>query len=775
MSKIKKLTKKNIVKLYHTALGQWCWTKLVKLANYQLVQKAMLKALRESGHFAEPSEKKLGKKNLLQYVQAKKHVLIIFPYYGTNASWTYIQKIAIYFKEFGYIVHGLQYNSDPNPIQDTYFDFIYNIRSKNPNFHRWNVHPELPAFSKNKIDDWIDENLLQKIEELDRYFHFDIVVCNYVFLSATLLKFTDKTKKILVTHDIFADRNFKLASNGVRPSHYSFSCSELEEIIGLRRADIVMNIQEEDSNFYADRLDDKKILTLPYIPDKKYLSKDASFDKSLAIGYLASGHMPNIVAIRSLLDFKLPSNVKIKIAGSVCNQLYDLSTHPNVELFGCIDKLEDFYSSCDLMINPDMVESGLKIKCVEALAFGCPLICTKAASIGLPVIKEYHKCEDISQMVKFIKLVASGELSISCMAKDSRNVYDTFVEKYSPYNEIKKIICGEIEKNYYGSIANPKVSVIMPIYKVEKYLDQAICSVLTQTLKEIELIAVDDGSPDKCGEIIDRYSQSDKRIKVIHKENGGYGSAVNAGLDLARGQYIAILEPDDWIETEMLEVLYKAAIQNQCDVVKSGFFKHFPNGELLFNIPTFHKPIISDIWQCLANDLDLVLMESSIWTALYKREFLKENQIVMFDLKGGSYQDVNWKFDVLSSTKQICLVNKAFYHYRVMTQSSSSKSGKNPLNMFVNYEHIKSRLIKKGVFKDWENMYYAHFYLDTVFHYNRLNESALKEFLQSLSEFIKNAEKDGVGLEKIVFPDEMSFYVGDQVLKVYKEAKAFKR
>ncbi|MGL5150605.1 MAG: glycosyltransferase family 2 protein [Clostridium sp.] len=114
---------------------------------------------------------------------------------------------------------------------------------------------------------------------------------------------------------------------------------------------------------------------------------------------------------------------------------------------------------------------------------------------------------------------------------------------------------------------NPKISIIVPVYKVELYLEKCIDSILNQTFKDFELILVDDGSPDRCGEICDEYAKKDNRIKVIHKENGGLSSARNAGLDIAKGEYIGFVDSDDWIEVNMYEVLYNLCCDNDADIV----------------------------------------------------------------------------------------------------------------------------------------------------------------------------------------------------------------
>lgn len=108
----------------------------------------------------------------------------------------------------------------------------------------------------------------------------------------------------------------------------------------------------------------------------------------------------------------------------------------------------------------------------------------------------------------------------------------------------------------------PKISIIVPIYKVEKYLSRCIDSILNQTFTDFECILVDDGSPDRCGEICDEYAKKDKRIKVIHKVNGGLSDARNAGIDIADGEYIAFVDSDDWIHPQMYEILYNGIMQN---------------------------------------------------------------------------------------------------------------------------------------------------------------------------------------------------------------------
>ena len=185
----------------------------------------------------------------------------------------------------------------------------------------------------------------------------------------------------------------------------------------------------------------------------------------------------------------------------------------------------------------------------------------------------------------------------------------------------------------------PKVSVIIPVYNVEPYLRQCLDSVVNQTLRDIEIICVDDGSPDNCGMIIDEYAKNDNRIIAIHKENGGYGSAINKGLEIAKGEYIGIVESDDWIEINMYEELYNNAIQYNADITKGSFYsvidsekKIKQKNNKIINLYR-PKPFV------LTEYPKLIDIHASLWSAIYKRDFVTQNNLrVVEDVK--PYEDL---------------------------------------------------------------------------------------------------------------------------------------
>ncbi len=310
-----------------------------------------------------------------------------------------------------------------------------------------------------------------------------------------------------------------------------------------------------------------------------------------------------------------------------------------------------------------------------------------------------------------------------------------------------------------------KISVIIPVYNVEIYLEQCVKSVLNQSYENIEVIAINDGSTDKSAEILDLLSKEDNRLHVIHKENGGYGSAINAGLDFASGEYISIVESDDWVDEEMLSILAEPAVKFGHSVVKGTFNKVTSDG-------TITKCEASHIVQNNSGlvepseSLELMIFESSIWSAIYSLSFLRANNIRMLETEGASYQDVVWKFMVYSSIPALYMINKPIYNYRVFALGSSSSSTQKAEAMFYNYSVIKKYLVDNHKFEAYKESYYVHQMFDCVFHSSRLNGAGLNLFVSKAENMLSEAEADGVVLRNINFNDDVNDYVTKLVIPV---------
>lgn len=220
----------------------------------------------------------------------------------------------------------------------------------------------------------------------------------------------------------------------------------------------------------------------------------------------------------------------------------------------------------------------------------------------------------------------------------------------------------------------PKISIIIPIYNVEKYLDRCIQSLLKQTLKEIEIIMVDDESPDNCPAMCDEYAKSDNRIKVIHKKNAGLGLARNTGLHIATGKYIAFVDSDDYVDKTMYETLYNKANSESCDIVFCGFYKqHSLNSGFTnyseFKNPTFFsnkKDLSALTVDFVANDFkecNDIKYDMSVWHSIYLRENLIKNHIEFISEREYASEDIPFQIDFLKSSIKVAFIPNALYYY----------------------------------------------------------------------------------------------------------------
>jgi len=214
---------------------------------------------------------------------------------------------------------------------------------------------------------------------------------------------------------------------------------------------------------------------------------------------------------------------------------------------------------------------------------------------------------------------------------------------------------------------NPLISIIIPVYKVEPYLRKCVDSVIAQTYTNLEIILVDDGSPDNCGKICDEYAEKDKRIVVIHKENGGQSDARNAGLDIMKGEYVAFVDSDDYVELDMFEKL--SAQANNAEIVMCGIYCDYENKkskkELLFKEKTN-----------LARMQALQLFFSGkiaghSFNKLFTKSLFKDIRYPI----GQIYEDIPVIRQCLLKANRIIYIAEPLYHYFLHSNSSVSKSG----------------------------------------------------------------------------------------------------
>lgn len=221
-------------------------------------------------------------------------------------------------------------------------------------------------------------------------------------------------------------------------------------------------------------------------------------------------------------------------------------------------------------------------------------------------------------------------------------------------------------------MGNPLISVIVPVYRAEKYLPRCINSILNQTYKNFELILVDDGSPDNSGKICDDYALKDNRIKVIHKENGGVSSARNAGIDVANGEYINFIDSDDWVPLDSLEILLNAIVENNADLSVGGY----ESRELkIVNNSLPYKTILLDE-NFLVDASELKILDSghfhSSCCKLFKKQIIKSANI-NFNLSIKQGEDCLFVREYLLNSKKIITLNQNVYYYNLINDFSATK------------------------------------------------------------------------------------------------------
>ena len=218
----------------------------------------------------------------------------------------------------------------------------------------------------------------------------------------------------------------------------------------------------------------------------------------------------------------------------------------------------------------------------------------------------------------------------------------------------------------------PEVSIIVPIYNVEKYLEKSVEALINQTLKNIEIILVDDGSTDDCPNICNLYAEKDSRIKVIHKENQGLGMARNSGLEIATGKYVTFLDSDDNIDLDFYESLYKCINENKADAVWGEFKWVDNNGNILkkwndgmTKYEYTGNEIVDEVLKNMINGKD-IRIPKSVWAWMYDFDIIKRNKLKFCSERQFISEDLIFQLDILPLCNKIIKCNKdTYYYYRI--------------------------------------------------------------------------------------------------------------
>ncbi len=206
----------------------------------------------------------------------------------------------------------------------------------------------------------------------------------------------------------------------------------------------------------------------------------------------------------------------------------------------------------------------------------------------------------------------------------------------------------------------PLISVVVPIYKVEEYLEACVESILRQSYRRLEILLVDDGSPDRCPELADGWAAVDPRVTVIHKGNGGLSSARNAGLDRVSGEYVAFIDSDDWVEPDFIEALYQAAASEGAAISVGGFNRAYPEGRRIPSVlPSYEA---GEVYTVHADQAVGYFFETAIavWGKLYRRELIRDSRFI----EGRMAEDIPFQTELLRRTERVAFCDRHLYNYR---------------------------------------------------------------------------------------------------------------
>ena len=286
-----------------------------------------------------------------------------------------------------------------------------------------------------------------------------------------------------------------------------------------------------------------------------------------------------------------------------------------------------------------------------------------------------------------------------------------------------------------------KVSVIVPVYKVEKYIENCIKSLINQTLKDIEIILVDDGSPDQCPIICDKYAKKDSRIRVIHKSNEGVSAARNDGLKVAIGDYIIFCDSDDWMDISGLELLYNRAVSENADIsigdvymakkIENKYVKFYNKEFVTEDLGLISELIKCDIYRTycpLPPEEGIAFGYGGPWNKLVKRQMLIEN-CIEFDIRvKGIFDDILYTAYILSHAKKVVYSQKAVYYYRIIEGSMTHTYKPNVIE------------INDAIFNSWQEFFNSQ--VDANFYQKAYYACVMRRLEEGIKLYFLNSENN---------------------------------
>lgn len=296
-------------------------------------------------------------------------------------------------------------------------------------------------------------------------------------------------------------------------------------------------------------------------------------------------------------------------------------------------------------------------------------------------------------------------------------------------------------------MSNIKISLIIPVYNIETYLYKCLDSAINQTLNEIEIIIVNDGSTDSSIDIINQFLTIDKRIIFINQENQGLSCARNAGIKISKGEFIAFLDSDDSIENSFLEDMYNVAKKTNSDIVMCNYIKIFEkNGHISLAKRNIKQNIFSNEEALHKIILDLAI-QNYAWDKIYKRDLFINNNI--YYPKGMYYEDMPTTFRLFFYANQVAYLDKFLYNYLQRENSITKTFGDKHINDIIKALYLmKDFMLDKGIYLKYQNEYKFFCYKNLMFFTHKIltkyksGQYTIKEAIKYLSSQVNMLKND---------------------------------
>lgn len=283
----------------------------------------------------------------------------------------------------------------------------------------------------------------------------------------------------------------------------------------------------------------------------------------------------------------------------------------------------------------------------------------------------------------------------------------------------------------------PKISIIIPIYKVEKYLRFCLDSLCVQTLKDIEIICVNDGSPDNCGEILKEYEKKDKRFYIINQENLGSGPARNNGLDHAKGEFVGFVDPDDWVSPNYFEILYNRATICGADISATSDIVKVHKYQTKKSVGFQSKKIIVSV----EKRKNLIYRSGIVWNKVFKKKLVDKYNIRFAETKSTG-QDNPFNIIALATANKIATTTMGSYFYRVRSESAINSRSLKDIGIVKIYKDIFSQIKKLNLEENYFKIIKKRALKDFGNTYSKLNPEFREKLLAELSQSMPSLRFD---------------------------------